>query len=81
LFAAGQLAEHAAVATLDGLKLQDWMVYTETVEKLVPNLFGKGFGAAQELIGHFHVTGKGDAGGTHIPCVQVMDAAYSWDFL
>lgn len=72
-FPAGQLAKHAAVSALDRLELQDGVIDPETVEKLVADLFRKGFGFAHELIRHLHVTGKGRAGRTHIPGVEGLE--------
>jgi hypothetical protein len=72
----GQLAEQGSIAARSGFELQNRMVYSKAVQEFIPYFFCKRFGSAYQLIGHLHVAGKGDAGGTYIPGVQIVNSAH-----
>ena len=57
------------------------MIDTKSMEEFMtdtlPNLLGLG----DQLIQHFHMTGKTDTGSGDIPGVKIMDTAYAGDLL
>ncbi len=53
------------------------MINTKSMEEFMTDRLPNLLGLADQLIQHFHMTGKTDTGGGYIPGVKIMDAAYA----
>ena len=55
------------------------MINAKSMEEFMVDPLPNLLGLADQLIQHFHMTGKTDTGSGDIPGVKIMDAAYAGD--
>jgi len=79
IFLLRDFTQDSPVAAGVGFELENRMIDAKSFIELLPDPFREDFCSTYRLIFHLDVAGKGDAGGTYIPGVEVVNSLNLWD--